>query len=353
MFSPSCAIVLVIAASGNGYGKPAFYPAAYEGVFAVGSFTQMDQVAPYSNSAPIYAPGGFIPAKSDTDTGKLTGCERLKIPQGNEPDPRLVGGIFQTVTLRINNDRESRLMVCQGTSQATGFVTGVASAVKSIFKVKDIRSPKAVFQVILESARSVDGKQVLDADNAIQLAQLLTTPRTQLSKSEQASVDAFAKRLKKRGDVLLEDGEKSLRTSRIKAAFIIYTDVDKLSTDIKVSDWDWNTICWDGGLIGGINKEKEFVIDIMPACEEAVKLGKLTSLRNYYQAIDSRGIAKALVGKFDEAANDFKNASDSGYLSRGTEERRKEWISTLSKSRNPFTRSVLEELLRDPQESGG
>jgi len=57
-FSKGAAVVI---ASGNGYGVPVYYPAAYAGVIAVGATTTDRKVAPYSNIGPqlaVVAPGG-------------------------------------------------------------------------------------------------------------------------------------------------------------------------------------------------------------------------------------------------------------------------------------------------------
>ncbi len=51
----------VVIASGNGYGVPVYYPAAYSGVIAVGATTTDRRVAAYSNVGPqlaLVAPGG-------------------------------------------------------------------------------------------------------------------------------------------------------------------------------------------------------------------------------------------------------------------------------------------------------
>lgn len=102
----------VVIASGNGYGVPVYYPAAYAGVIAVGATTTDKKVAHYSNVGPqlaVVAPGG------NTEAG------------GN---PAL--GIYSTLPtypnyLSLESGKPLNYGVQVGTSMATPMVSGAAA----------------------------------------------------------------------------------------------------------------------------------------------------------------------------------------------------------------------------------
>lgn len=102
----------VVIASGNGYGLPVYYPAAYTGVIAVGATTTDRKVAAYSNVGPelaVVAPGGNLEAGSN---------------------PAL--GIYSTLPtypnyLSINLGKGPNYGVQVGTSMATPMVSGAAA----------------------------------------------------------------------------------------------------------------------------------------------------------------------------------------------------------------------------------
>ncbi|HEY9855279.1 MAG TPA: S8 family serine peptidase [Stenomitos sp.] len=106
----------VVIASGNGYGLPVYYPAAYSGVIAVGATTTDRKVASYSNVGPqlaVVAPGGNTEA-------------------GGQPSL----GIYSTLPtypnyLSMNLGKPLSYGVQVGTSMATPMVTGAVALVIS------------------------------------------------------------------------------------------------------------------------------------------------------------------------------------------------------------------------------
>ncbi|MFC2063953.1 TIR domain-containing protein [Chloroflexota bacterium] len=97
-----------------------------------------------------------------------------------------------------------------------------------------------------------------------------------------------------------------------------------------------NSVCWFGTLLG----YSELVI---PACNLSVELDPETG-----SSRDSRGIALALSGEFEAAIEDFE------YFISWAQEyniqteyipQRESWILNLQNGENPFTDSLLEELL--------
>ncbi|MDT9342278.1 hypothetical protein VV11_023840, partial [Trichodesmium erythraeum 21-75] len=90
-------------------------------------------------------------------------------------------------------------------------------------------------------------------------------------------------------------------------------------------------LCW----FGSLNNQTQ---DVMFACEKAVKLKPNDrKTRNY------RGLARALIGNYQGAIEDFQVLVES----REYEYKKAKlegWIETLKKGENPFNSEVLEEL---------
>lgn len=113
----------VVIASGNGYGVPVYYPAAYAGVIAVGATNTERKIASYSNVGPqlaLVAPGGNTEAA------------------GN---PAL--GIYSTLPtyanyLSLNSGKPLNYGVQVGTSMATPMVSGVAALVLAEARTRNV-----------------------------------------------------------------------------------------------------------------------------------------------------------------------------------------------------------------------
>jgi regulator of sirC expression with transglutaminase-like and TPR domain len=84
----------------------------------------------------------------------------------------------------------------------------------------------------------------------------------------------------------------------------------------------------------------------MPACERAVELD---SDNGGYR--DSRGLARALVGAFEGAIEDFQFYIEWGQQqNRRSEERlqkRQGWIEQLKTGQSPFDEALLKELRQE------
>lgn len=96
-----------------------------------------------------------------------------------------------------------------------------------------------------------------------------------------------------------------------------------------------NSICWNGSLSGQAEEVKIY-------CEQAVKTAPATK-KPLYQ--DSRGVNRALLGRFESAIEDFESFLNylkdkpeyAGYITS-----RKMWINALQKGENPFDESTIE-----------
>ncbi|MCF2148199.1 S8 family peptidase [Desmonostoc muscorum LEGE 12446] len=150
--------VVIVAAAGNlsintSSYRP--YPASYEHVIGVAAYDRNGSRASYSNDGgdwvDIYAPGGSTSNNKCTDTIN-----------------DLYSGIVQIV---LNLPVGFTPIACQGTSQAAAHVSGVAALVKAVLKESPFynffhNSADEVINIIKESARPVNGIQVLDAGKA-------------------------------------------------------------------------------------------------------------------------------------------------------------------------------------------
>jgi len=93
----------------------------------------------------------------------------------------------------------------------------------------------------------------------------------------------------------------------------------------------FNQMCWIGSLNG-------HSAEVMDACERAVETNP-----SEWRFRDSRGLGRALMGKFKGAIEDFQE------FVRGTDDdearaQRQRWIQALREGKNPFTTEELESL---------
>lgn len=102
-----------------------------------------------------------------------------------------------------------------------------------------------------------------------------------------------------------------------------------------------NSVCWSGSLYG-------FPAAVMAACERAV-----ARFPDSGDSIDSRGLAKALIGDLPAAKADFENAlrlAAESWNDR-TKALRRDWLVALEKGINPFE-SKPSPLIDDPELGG-
>jgi hypothetical protein len=118
----------------------------------------------------------------------------------------------------------------------------------------------------------------------------------------------------------------------LEQALADYTKATELDPD-KAEYWD--SLCWLSNLSGRAASG-------MYACERAVELASADG-----QIRDSRGLARALVGDYDGAIEDFKfyiewSKENDQYEQYGS--KREVWVTELEAGQNPFNEITLEEL---------
>ncbi len=123
-------------------------------------------------------------------------------------------------------------------------------------------------------------------------------------------------------------------------AYLRLADYERALADLEVAveiDPDFarghNNLCWYGSLLGNVTA-------VMPSCERAVALQPdIPAYR------DSHGVARALVGDYRGAIEDFQ-AYLAAIKAMGLEDERRDfWVSELEAGRNPFDEPTLEALL--------
>lgn len=128
-------------------------------------------------------------------------------------------------------------------------------------------------------------------------------------------------------------------TGNIDYALNYFSKAQELDPYVEITNGDWNTICWFGSLWG-------YAEDVLDACEKAVSL---TPAIGYSAGAirDSRGLARALLGDYEGAIEDFEFFLEQ-YKKEGICDedclRREKWIDALAAGINPFDAQLLEDL---------
>ena len=93
-----------------------------------------------------------------------------------------------------------------------------------------------------------------------------------------------------------------------------------------------NSVCWWGTLYG-------LAEEVYSTCETAVRRRPDASTYR-----DSRGVARAVLGDLEGAAEDFEALVADDKVEKATRDLRKEWLESLRAGRNPIDQGVLEQL---------
>lgn len=133
---------------------------------------------------------------------------------------------------------------------------------------------------------------------------------------------------------LIEHSENLALRGEIPAALAMLEEADTLNSLWGVNATSWNIVCWYGSLWNYAN-------DVIQACNRAVDLEP-----NNIEILDSRGLARSLIGDVDGAIEDF-----STFIRETNDENRRyqrqNWVQMLKVGENPFTEEVLQMLFID------
>ncbi len=170
-----------------------------------------------------------------------------------------------------------------------------------------------------------------DLAQAGQLAEATAkfTEAKQLDPGLDFEPETYTKELAVQG--YLDEGNQFLNEGNVQDAIQAYRQADALGLEDGISAYDWNKLCWGSSTY---NDAKA----VMFACEKAIALAPGDSF-----FLDSRGLARALIGDTQGAISDFKAYVEWTSNEEGKAERQA-WIAALERGENPFTPEVLESL---------
>jgi WD40 repeat protein len=144
---------------------------------------------------------------------------------------------------------------------------------------------------------------------------------------------------RKQGAYWLEERfEPLIRGGELEAAAEALGDAMTLNPSFEIENSHWNEFCRYGSLWGRAE-------EVLTACDRAVYYGE-----SDYDAVeyhDSRGIARALVGDYDGAIEDFEYYIIFYESTAWREEDvvlRRAWVADLESGRNPFDEATLRAL---------
>ena len=140
----------------------------------------------------------------------------------------------------------------------------------------------------------------------------------------------------------LREAQILLQCGKAEEARVIARQVVGEAADSESASAN-NDICWNGSLWG-------LVSEVLPACDRAVALNSAN-----YSILDSRGVARAIVGDLQGAADDLRASLELAGDDRWNEEdkaQRAAWIRALEGGENPFAGDGLAKLRDDPAVMG-
>ncbi len=123
----------------------------------------------------------------------------------------------------------------------------------------------------------------------------------------------------------------------IAEAIKAYAGARALEPRLRITDWTWRILCWNGSLWGS-------AAEVMSACEEAVEAARPDQIGWMRGA---RGLARALTGDQEGAINDFKCFLSAGIANASQRTQVQGWVAALRAGENPFTPDLLKSL-RNP-----
>lgn len=131
---------------------------------------------------------------------------------------------------------------------------------------------------------------------------------------------------------LLGQVPRLLEEGKVAAAVTAFDRAAKLTPALADSIVNLERICRVGSLRGSADS-------VLPKCERAARLAPIPFV------LDSRGIARAMTGRLQEAAADFEAVSG-GSKETVVRKQRAQWVERLRRGQNPLSPKTVDELLR-------
>ena len=157
-------------------------------------------------------------------------------------------------------------------------------------------------------------------------AVVIQTPQATMSPEEKNKMIA---------DSLISEVWDLAYAGRIEDALEKISEAQELDPDVYISSGVWNDLCWYGALSG-------YAAEVFEACETAVEIHPENGGHR-----DSRGVARAILGDYEGAIDDFQAFIDWAQVFVADETKaleRQRWIEDLEKGINPFDEETLDAL---------
>jgi tetratricopeptide (TPR) repeat protein len=200
----------------------------------------------------------------------------------------------------------------------------------SLSLVPDVEARQLVASGLVEEGSELAGAG--DLENAIARFREAVTLNPTLGFDPEAKARQLA------ALALVGQGANLAREGKLEEAIATYAEAQTIDPMLEISADSWNTICWFGSLWG-------YAADVMYACEKAVEMAP-----DHGGIRDSRGLARALMGDYADAVEDFKfyvEWSKEPSSNARNAPLREAWIAELERGRSPFDSEVLEALLSE------
>ena len=149
--------------------------------------------------------------------------------------------------------------------------------------------------------------------------------------------DALAKELA--APAVVNRGLRLVTEGKVAEAIAAFRDAQNFDPKLKIRPGAWNNLCWWGSLYGK-------AADVLFAGERAVELAPADDVNSFR---DTRGLARALTGHFQQAIEDFEAMLNEAKSNPGTMNKeeiadRRRWIEALKAGRNPFDAGELDRI---------
>ena len=116
-----------------------------------------------------------------------------------------------------------------------------------------------------------------------------------------------------------------------------YAKAQRIDPTLSIDSESWGLLCWLGAVSG-------FAMDVMGACESAVKTAPMAMKEQIRVA---RGLARAMTGEYPGAIDDFNAYVGWSKINDeygGFEQEVEGWLHAMEAGKNPFDEATLEAL---------